>query len=128
MGNQARVKDNATVVSTSTRNFPNRLGDDADVYLSSAEVAAIAAKLGRIPTVEEYLSAMQGIEPTSNDIYQYFMKMINEKKLKNKLVTMLREDWNGKKGYLTDNEMFKYCQFYTGDFWKKSEKTNKKSA
>jgi aconitase B len=51
------------------------------------------------------------------------MKMINEKKLKNKLVTMLREDWNGKKGYLTDNEMFKYCQFYTGDFWKKSEKT-----
>ncbi|VVH65517.1 Aconitate hydratase 2 (EC [uncultured Gammaproteobacteria bacterium] len=71
MGNQARVKDNATVVSTSTRNFPNRLGDDADVYLSSAEVAAIAAKLGRIPTVEEYLSAMQGIEPTSNDIYQY---------------------------------------------------------
>ncbi|CAC9522812.1 Aconitate hydratase 2 (EC 4.2.1.3) [uncultured Gammaproteobacteria bacterium] len=71
MGNQARVKDNATVVSTSTRNFPNRLGDDADVYLSSAEVAAIAAKLGRIPTVEEYLSAMQAIESTSDDIYQY---------------------------------------------------------
>jgi aconitate hydratase 2/2-methylisocitrate dehydratase len=46
--NQARVKDNATVVSTSTRNFPNRLGDNADVYLSSAEVAAIAAKLGHI--------------------------------------------------------------------------------
>ncbi|VVM18011.1 hypothetical protein BSPWISOXPB_4804 [uncultured Gammaproteobacteria bacterium] len=41
---------------------------------------------------------------------------------------MLKEDWSGKKGYLTDNEMFKYCQFYTGDFWKKSEKTNKKSA
>ncbi|CAC9513472.1 Aconitate hydratase 2 (EC 4.2.1.3) [uncultured Gammaproteobacteria bacterium] len=71
MGNQARVKDNATVVSTSTRNFPNRLGDDADVYLSSAEVAAIAAKLGLIPTVEEYLSAMQAIESTSDDIYQY---------------------------------------------------------
>ncbi len=71
MGNQARVKDNATVVSTSTRNFPNRLGDDADVYLSSAEVAAITAKLGRIPTVEEYLSAMQAIESTSDDIYQY---------------------------------------------------------
>ncbi|KAA0443068.1 MAG: bifunctional aconitate hydratase 2/2-methylisocitrate dehydratase [Candidatus Thioglobus sp.] len=49
MGNQARVKDNATVVSTSTRNFPNRLGDDANVYLSSAEVAAITAKLGHIP-------------------------------------------------------------------------------
>ena len=71
MGNQARVKDNATVVSTSTRNFPNRLGDNADVYLSSAEVAAIAAKLGRIPTVAEYLSAMQDIEPASDDIYQY---------------------------------------------------------
>ena len=71
MGNQARVKDNATVVSTSTRNFPNRLGDNADVYLSSAEVAAIAAKLGHIPTVAEYLSAMQDIEPASDDIYQY---------------------------------------------------------
>ncbi len=71
MGNQARVKDNTTVVSTSTRNFPNRLGDNADVYLSSAEVAAIAAKLGRIPTVAEYQSAMQTIELMSNDIYQY---------------------------------------------------------
>jgi hypothetical protein len=57
-----------------------------------------------------------------------FMKMINEKKLKNKLITMLKEDWNGKKGHLTDNEIFKYCKFYTGDFWKKLEKTNKKSA
>ncbi|CAC9484433.1 hypothetical protein BPUTSESOX_519 [uncultured Gammaproteobacteria bacterium] len=56
------------------------------------------------------------------------MKMINEKKLKNKLITMLKEDWNGKKGHLTDNEIFKYCKFYTGDFWKKLEKTNKKSA
>ncbi len=71
MGNQARVKDNATVVSTSTRNFPNRLGDDADVYLSSAEVAAIAAKLGYIPTTEEYLNAMRSIEPLADDIYQY---------------------------------------------------------
>jgi hypothetical protein len=51
-----------------------------------------------------------------------FMKMINEKELKNKLVTMLKEDWNGKKGYLADNEMFKYCQFYTGNFWKELEK------
>jgi aconitate hydratase 2/2-methylisocitrate dehydratase len=59
-----KVKILVNIISTSTRNFPNRLGDDADVYLSSAEVAAIAAKLGRIPTVEEYLSAMQGIEPT----------------------------------------------------------------
>jgi len=71
MGNQARVKNNATVVSTSTRNFPNRLGDDADVYLSSAEVAAIAAKLGHIPTTNEYLAAMRVIEPLSDDIYQY---------------------------------------------------------
>ncbi|CAC9611259.1 Aconitate hydratase 2 (EC 4.2.1.3) [uncultured Gammaproteobacteria bacterium] len=71
MGNQARVKDNATVVSTSTRNFPNRLGDNADVYLSSAEVAAIAAKIGRIPTVEEYQAEMQTIKPMSDNIYQY---------------------------------------------------------
>ncbi len=71
MGNQARVDDNATVVSTSTRNFPNRLGDNADVYLSSAEVAAVAAKLGHIPTTDEYLSAMRDIQPVSNDIYQY---------------------------------------------------------
>ena len=71
MGNQARVGSNTTVISTSTRNFPNRLGDGADVYLSSAEVAAIAAKLGRIPTTEEYLDAMRNIQPLSSDIYQY---------------------------------------------------------
>ncbi len=71
MGNQARVNDNTTVISTSTRNFPNRLGNNADVYLSSAEVAAIAAKLGRIPTTDEYLSAMHEIQPASTDIYQY---------------------------------------------------------
>ena len=71
MGNQARVEPNTAVISTSTRNFPNRLGDNADVYLSSAEVAAIAAKLGHIPTVEEYLSAMKAIESASDDIYQY---------------------------------------------------------
>jgi aconitate hydratase 2/2-methylisocitrate dehydratase len=63
MGNQARVKTNATVVSTSTRNFPNRLGDETNVYLSSAEVAAISAKLGRIPTAQEYLSEMKHIKP-----------------------------------------------------------------
>jgi aconitate hydratase 2 / 2-methylisocitrate dehydratase len=53
MGNQARVAANSTVVSTSTRNFPNRLGDNADVYLASAELSAVAATLGHIPTVEE---------------------------------------------------------------------------
>jgi aconitate hydratase 2/2-methylisocitrate dehydratase len=71
MGNQARVEADATVISTSTRNFPNRLGDNADVYLSSAEVAAIAAKLGRIPTVEEYQNAMKNIKPMAGEIYQY---------------------------------------------------------
>lgn len=71
MGNQARVKDNATVVSTSTRNFPGRMGDDANVYLSSAEVAAITAKLGHIPTVDEYLTAMDGIKPMAAEIYQF---------------------------------------------------------
>ena len=71
MGNQARVAADTTVVSTSTRNFPNRLGDNADVYLSSAEVAAISAKLGHIPTIEEYTKAMQGIKPMEGDIYQY---------------------------------------------------------
>merc|ERR1711988_1982343 len=54
MGNQARVEDNCTVVSTSTRNFPNRLGAGADCYLASAEVTAVCAMLGRIPAPEEY--------------------------------------------------------------------------
>ena len=71
MGNQARVEEGASVVSTSTRNFPNRLGDNSDVFLASAEVAAISAKLGYIPTPEEYLSLMKGIEPLSGEIYQY---------------------------------------------------------
>jgi len=71
MGNQARVEEGASVVSTSTRNFPNRLGDNSDVFLASAEVAAISAKLGYIPTPEEYLSMMKGIEPLSGEIYQY---------------------------------------------------------
>jgi aconitase A len=55
MGNQARVEPNSTVVSTSTRNFPNRLGDGANVYLASAELASVASILGRLPTVEEYM-------------------------------------------------------------------------
>jgi aconitate hydratase 2/2-methylisocitrate dehydratase len=71
MGNQARVADNATVVSTSTRNFPNRLGKDANVYLASAELAAVAAMLGRIPSVQEYMDAVQGLEPMAEDIYRY---------------------------------------------------------
>ena len=71
MGNQARVQTDATVVSTSTRNFPNRLGDNTNVYLSSAEVAAISAKLGHIPTPDEYSAEMQNIKPLESEIYQY---------------------------------------------------------
>ncbi len=71
MGNQARVRDGATVVSTSTRNFPNRLGKDARVYLASAELAAIAARLGRLPTVAEYMQHMRRIEPMAPEIYRY---------------------------------------------------------
>jgi aconitate hydratase 2/2-methylisocitrate dehydratase len=71
MGNQARVEDNATVVSTSTRNFPNRLGNGANVYLASAELSAVVATLGRIPTVEEYMKAMKDVDASSSDIYRY---------------------------------------------------------
>ena len=71
MGNQARVKDNATVVSTSTRNFPNRLGKNANVYLASAELAAVSAKLARIPTVAEYRQNVESIAPLSDNIYRY---------------------------------------------------------
>ena len=71
MGNQARVADGATVVSTSTRNFPNRLGNNADVYLASAELSAVVASLGRLPTVAEYLDAVAGIKPMAAEIYRY---------------------------------------------------------
>jgi aconitate hydratase 2 / 2-methylisocitrate dehydratase len=71
MGNQARVADKATVVSTSTRNFPNRLGKGANVYLASAELAAVAAKLGKLPTVAEYMQNVEKIAPLSQNIYRY---------------------------------------------------------
>ncbi len=71
MGNQARVADGATVVSTSTRNFPNRLGKDANVYLASAELTAVAGVLGHIPTVDEYMDMVKSIEPMADDIYRY---------------------------------------------------------
>jgi aconitate hydratase 2/2-methylisocitrate dehydratase len=71
MGNQARVLAGATVVSTSTRNFPNRLGDGANVYLASAELSAIASIIGKLPTPEEYLKYMNEINPFSNEIYKY---------------------------------------------------------
>jgi aconitate hydratase 2/2-methylisocitrate dehydratase len=71
MGNQARVLANSTVVSTSTRNFPNRLGDGANVFLASAELSAIASVIGRLPTVEEYHKYMDDINPLADDIYRY---------------------------------------------------------
>ena len=71
MGNQARVAANSTVVSTSTRNFPNRLGDGADVYLGSAELASVAALLGKIPTAEEYMKYASELDTMSDDIYRY---------------------------------------------------------
>ena len=71
MGNQARVLANSTVVSTSTRNFPNRLGDGADVFLASAELAAISSVIGRLPTPDEYQKYMEDINPLSDEIYRY---------------------------------------------------------
>ncbi|MCD8548053.1 MAG: bifunctional aconitate hydratase 2/2-methylisocitrate dehydratase [Aeromonadaceae bacterium] len=71
MGNQARVADGASVVSTSTRNFPNRLGKGANVYLASAELAAVAAILGKIPSVPEYLQYAAKLDATAADTYRY---------------------------------------------------------
>ena len=72
MGNQARVEDNATVFSTSTRNFNNRMGKGAQVYLGSAELAAVCALLGKIPTVEEYMAIVkEKITPFEGDLYRY---------------------------------------------------------
>lgn len=71
MGNQAQVREGATVVSTSTRNFPNRLGKNTNVFLASAELAAIASKLGRIPTVAEYHEAMGIINKDAASVYRY---------------------------------------------------------
>ena len=71
MGNQAQVREGATVMSTSTRNFPNRLGKNANVYLGSAELAAVCSKLGKIPTREEYLAETGVLVPASKDIYKY---------------------------------------------------------
>ena len=71
MGNQARVLAGATVLSTSTRNFPNRLGDGANVYLTSAELASVGGILGRLPTVEEYMEYATKINSMSSEIYRY---------------------------------------------------------
>ncbi|MGZ5052270.1 MAG: bifunctional aconitate hydratase 2/2-methylisocitrate dehydratase [Methylobacter sp.] len=71
MGNQARVAENSTVVSTSTRNFPNRLGNGANVFLASAELAAVCSLLGKIPSVEEYMQYANQINETASDTYRY---------------------------------------------------------
>jgi len=71
MGNQAQVKEGATVVSTSTRNFPNRLGKNTNVYLASAELSAVASKLGRIPTAQEYLAETAIVAKNADTIYRY---------------------------------------------------------
>jgi aconitate hydratase 2/2-methylisocitrate dehydratase len=71
MGNQAQVREGATVMSTSTRNFPNRLGKNTNVYLGSAELAAICSKLGRIPTKAEYMADMGVVNQNGEQIYQY---------------------------------------------------------
>jgi aconitate hydratase 2/2-methylisocitrate dehydratase len=71
MGNQAQVKEGATVMSTSTRNFPNRLGKNTFVYLASAELSAVSSKLGRIPTRAEYLADMGVLSANGDKIYKY---------------------------------------------------------
>jgi len=71
MGNQAQVREGATVVSTSTRNFPNRLGRNTQVYLASAELAAIASRLGKLPTLAEYRAAMGVIDQDAASVYRY---------------------------------------------------------
>jgi aconitate hydratase 2/2-methylisocitrate dehydratase len=71
MGNQARVRENSTVVSTSTRNFPNRLGNGANVFLASAELAAVCSILGKIPTVDEYMQYAAQIGKSADDTYRY---------------------------------------------------------
>lgn len=71
MGNQARIAPGSTAVSTSTRNFPNRLGDGADVFLASAELSAVAAVMGKLPTVEEYMEFANKIDSMSSEIYRY---------------------------------------------------------
>src|SRR5574338_94935 len=71
MGNQAQIRKGSTAMSTSTRNFPNRLGIDTRVYLGSAELAAVCALMGKIPTVEEYMAQVEVVNKKAADIYRY---------------------------------------------------------
>jgi len=93
MGNQARVADGSTVMSTSTRNFPNRLGKDANVYLASAELSAVAGILGRIPSAAEYLQRVKHLEPMADEIYRYlnFHQMAEYKEVADKVIAVCVE-------------------------------------
>ena len=71
MGNQAQIKKGSTAVSTSTRNFPNRLGIDTRVFLSSAELAAVCALMGKIPNLAEYMEQVKSLEAKAADVYRY---------------------------------------------------------
>ena len=71
MGNQARVAPNSSVISTSTRNFPNRLGEGANVYLASSELSAVSAAMGKIPSMDEYMAYMENINTMTDNIYRY---------------------------------------------------------
>jgi len=91
MGNQARVGDNTTVVSTSTRNFPNRLGKGANVYLASAELAAVSSLMGKIPTMEEYMEYADKIAPMADNIYRYlnFHELDEYKEVADKVIPIV---------------------------------------
>ena len=71
MGNQAQIRKGSTAVSTSTRNFPNRLGIDTRVYLASAELASVAALLGRLPTTKEYMDQVESLNSKADEVYRY---------------------------------------------------------
>jgi len=71
MGNQAQIRKGSTAMSTSTRNFPNRLGIDTRVYLGSAELAAVCALMGKIPTPAEYMAQVEVVNQKAGDIYRY---------------------------------------------------------
>ena len=90
MGNQARVAANSTVLSTSTRNFPNRLGDGANVYLTSAELAAVGAILGKLPTPAEYMEYAKNLDAMSAEIYRYmnFDQIVEFQKSRKKVLVL----------------------------------------
>jgi len=91
MGNQARVADNSTVMSTSTRNFPNRLGNGANVYLASAELSAVAGIVGHIPTVAEYMEHVKDLETMGDEVYRYlnFHEIPEYKEVADKVIPII---------------------------------------